>query len=316
MQIFINSHGNTKKCKEVLLGIIEKYNQSHSAHKMLAEVYEKEGGMRKAIDEYVMAVDLDKKDYDSYYRISFLLNELDKPDDAIVMLNNLLSKKPEYINATMLLGDILSNQERYKEALNVYTAGLKYSPNNYDLYYNMGIVYTMLNDFPNAKVCYEKAATINALLYHACYSLGQINLIEMELEEAERYFTKCLESKEHEPEAYYKLGKIYMLRGDHDNAVKFVNLAIELDNNLIKLANQEPIFIPVKSKFQMPLIDEEDIKPRETTLTNKEKKVKEHLDKTYTVTEKLNLYKMQPNLKTRNQEDVEVQYENERERED
>ena len=97
---------------------------------MLAEVYEKEGGMRKAIDEYVIAVDLNKKDYDSYYKISYLLNELDKPDDAIVMLNNLLSKKPEYINATILLGDILSSQERYKEALNIYTNALKYSPNN------------------------------------------------------------------------------------------------------------------------------------------------------------------------------------------
>lgn len=316
MLIFINSHGNTKKCKEVLLGIIDKYNESHSAHKMLAEVYEKEGGMRKAIDEYVIAVDLDKKDYNSYYRISYLLNELDKPDDAIVMLNNLLSKKPEYIDATVLLGDILSTQERYKEALNVYTAGLKYSPNNYDLYYSMGMVYTMLNDFPNAKICYEKAATINSLLYHACYNLGQINLIEMELDEAEKFFTKCLESKEQEPESYYKLGKIYMLRGDYDNAVKFVNLAIELDNNLIKPANQEPIFIPIKSKFQMPIIDEEDIKPRETSLTEKEKKVKEHLDNTYIVTEKLNLYKMKPNINTKKQENIEVNYENERERGD
>ena len=289
--------GNNKKVKSMLLALIDKYPESYTAHKKLAEVYEKEGGMRKAIDEYVKTVDLNKKDYDSYYKISFLLNELDKPDDAIVMLNNLLSKKPEYINATMLLGDILINQERYKEALNVYTSGLKFSPANYDLYYNMGIVYTMLNDFQNAKICYEKAATINTLLYHAYYSLGQINLIEMDLDEAERYFTKSLEDKEQEPDCYYKLGKIYMLRGDHENAVKFVNLAIELDNNYIKIANQEPIFIPVKSKFQIPIIDEEDIKKRETKHTKKELKAKEHLDKTYNVVGKLNIHKIQPNVK-------------------
>ena len=280
---------------------------------MLAEVYEKEGGMRKAIDEYVIAVDLNKKDYDSYYKISYLLNELDKPNDAIVMLNNLLSKKPEYINATMLLGDILSSQERYKEALNIYTNALKYSPNNYDLYYNMGIVYTMLNDFQNAKICYEKAATINTLLYHAYYSLGQINLIEMELDEAEKYFTKCLDDKEQEPDSYYKLGKIYMLRGDHDNAVKFVNLAIELDNNYIKIANHEPIFIPVKSKFQIPIIDEEDIKKRETSHTKKELKAREHLDKTYNVVGKLNIHKIKPNIHSRKIDNLEEQYEKERE---
>ena len=308
---FYKMIGNNKKSKAILLSLVDKYPESYNAHRMLAEVYEKEGGMRKAIDEYVIAVDLNKKDYDSYYKISYLLNELDKKDDAIIMLNNLLTKKPDYINATMLLGDILSSQERYKEALNVYTNGLKYSPNNYDLYYNMGIVYTMLNDFPNAKICYEKAATINSLLYHAYYSLGQINLIEMDLEEAEKYFTKCLESKEQEPDAYYKLGKIYMLRGDHDNAVKFVNLAIELDNNYIKIANQEPIFIPVKSKFQMPIIDEEDIKERQTTYTKKELKAKGHLDKTYNVVGKLNIYKIKPNIKSKTYENLK----NEKERE-
>ena len=69
---------NTKFAKKVLLELISKYPKSYNAHKLLAEVYEKEGGMRKAIDEYVVAVDLNKKDYDSYYKISYLLNELGK----------------------------------------------------------------------------------------------------------------------------------------------------------------------------------------------------------------------------------------------
>ena len=51
----------------------------------------------------------------------------------ITMLQNLLSKKPEYLKATMLLGDICCDLEQYKEALNVYSSGLKYSPNNYDI---------------------------------------------------------------------------------------------------------------------------------------------------------------------------------------
>lgn len=297
--------GDNKRVKSILLSFIDKHPNSYAAHRRLAGIYEKEGGMRKAIDEYVKSVDLNKKDYDSYYKISYLLNELDKPDDAIVMLNNLLSKKPEYTNATMLLGDILCSKERYKEALNVYTNGLKHSPNNYDLYYSMGIVYTMLNDFPNAKICYEKAATINSLLYNAYYSLGQINLIEMDLDEAEKYFIKCLEDREQEPDAYYKLGKIYMLRGDYEEAVKFVNLAIELDNNYIKTANQEPIFIPIKSRFQIPIIDEEDIKPRKIKRTKKELKAKEHLDSTYNVVGKLNLHKLKPSQKLRTHNEIE-----------
>ena len=103
-----------------------------------------------------------------------------------------------------------------------------------------------------------------------------------------------------------------MLRGDHDNAVKFVNLAIELDNNYIKIANQEPIFIPVKSKFQMPVIDEEDIKPRKTKHSKKELKAKEHLDKTYNIVGKLNMHKLKPSMKA--YEDLQNENENQKER--
>ena len=45
--------GKTKKAKERLNTIISKYKNSYRAHKMLAQIYENEGGMRKAIDEYV-----------------------------------------------------------------------------------------------------------------------------------------------------------------------------------------------------------------------------------------------------------------------
>ena len=282
---------NTKLAKKILLELVTKYPNSYGAHRYLAEVYEKEGGMRKAIDEYVVAVDLNKKDYDSYYKISFLLKELNKKEDAKVMLQNLLSKKPDYLNATILLGDIHCELGEYKDALNVYASGLRYSPNDYDLLFSMGIAYTMLNDFQNAKICYEKAATVNNLLFKAYYNIAQINLISNDLDEAEKYFTKTLEDEELEADAYYHLGKIYMLRGDYENAVKFVNLAIQLDNNYIKKATKEPLFIPVVSRFDIPIIDDEDIEQKKTTLTPKEKEAKLHLEKTYKVVDMLNMAK-------------------------
>ena len=100
---FYDFTGNSKKAKALWLSLIDKYPENYLAHRKLAEIYEKEGGMRKAIDEYVKSVDINKKDYDSYYRISFLLNELGSKEDAKVMLNNLLSKKPDYTDATILL---------------------------------------------------------------------------------------------------------------------------------------------------------------------------------------------------------------------
>ena len=52
--------GNNKKAKQQLIDIIDRNADSYKAHKQLAEIYESEGGMRKAIDEYVQAIDIKK----------------------------------------------------------------------------------------------------------------------------------------------------------------------------------------------------------------------------------------------------------------
>lgn len=279
---------DTKNAKKILIALIEKNDNSKEAHKMLAEIYEKEGGLRKAIDEYVKVVDLDANAYDSYYKIALLLKELGNNEDSQEMLTKLVNKKPDYLEASIALSDMLCSQERYKEALSIMNEALKYNINNFEVYYNLGMIYTMLNDFSSAKTCYEKAAIINTLEYNTSYNIAMIELILGELEEAEIYFTKCIDDDELSPLAYYQLAKIYMIKGDKDTAVKALNIAIELDNNLYKKAMEDSIFIPIKGYVDYPNIDEEDIEPKKTKATEKEKKIRKHLDTTYNLVGKLN----------------------------
>lgn len=279
---------DNKGAKRVLIALIEKNDGSKNAHKMLAEIYETEGGLRKAIDEYVKVVDLDSNAYDSYFKIAVLLRELGNVEDALEMLTKLVNKKPDYLEASIALSDMLCLQERYKEAIGVMNEVARYHPNNFDIYYNMGMIYTMLNDFSSAKTCYEKAAIINTLQHNTNYNIAMIELILGELEEAESYFTKCIDDEELSPLAYYQLAKIYMLKSDKDTAVKALNIAIELDNHLYKKAIEEPIFIPIKGYITYPNMDEEDIEPKQYTITEEEKKVRKHLEETYNIVGKLN----------------------------
>lgn len=95
--------GNRKKAKDSLMNLVSKYDKSYSGHKMLAEIFEQEGGMRKAIDEYVKVLDIKGNDYKSYFKISRLLNDLNRKDEAIQMLGILLKKKPELYEASKML---------------------------------------------------------------------------------------------------------------------------------------------------------------------------------------------------------------------
>ena len=281
--------GDNKKAKQALLKILDKNSNSYKAHLMLAQVYENEGGMRKAIDEYVQAIDLNKKDYDSYYKVAKLLNGLEKKEEASQMLYNLLNKKPEMTQASILLGEILIENEKYKEAVNIYQEALKYDQVNYDLYYNLGIAYTMLNDFQNAKTCYEKAAEINSLLYNAKYSLAEIALIYKDLEEAEKRFLETIEDEELSADAYYELAKIYLIKGDKETAIKYINTAIDANSKKIaEKVKKDPIFIPIIAKISIPFnLEEPNLEEKENKLEEKEVKAKEHLEEMSELTRNL-----------------------------
>lgn len=274
---------NNKKAKDILIEIIDKDPGNYTAHKKLAEIYEMEGGMRKSIDEYVQCIDINKQDYDSYYKVATLLNELEKKDEAIEMLNNLLDKKPEYSKASLDLGDLLIEKQMYKEAAGVYLEALKYSPVSYELYYNLGIVYTMLNDFKSAKEYYEKAAEINALCYNSKYSLAELELLYKNLEKAEQYFIQVSENEEYEADCYFELAKINLIKGNKDTAIKYANMAIDMDAKKIsEKIKKEPLFMSIMTKIAIPFNMEE--KEDMPSLSKKEKRAKKHLEETSELT--------------------------------
>lgn len=255
--------GDKKLAKSILSKMVEKYPDSYYGHKLLAIIYEKEGGMRKAIDEYVTAIDIKKNDYNSYFKISELLRDLGKKSEAIEMLERLVRNKPDMYEASCLLGDLLCEQERFKEAANVYENALKFRPADFELYYNLGIVYTRLNDFQMAKDMYERAASINHKLWGAKYSLGQLALIEKEYNLAEQYFKESLYDKDLEAMSYYQLARIYARRGEKDKALEFLNKSIELDHRLLKKASKEKVFNEIRELITVSVKMDDEPKDRE-----------------------------------------------------
>lgn len=308
--------GNTKKAKDRLVIIVTKYPKNIKAHKMLAEIYEKEGGIRKAIDEYMKVIQIKKDAYDIDYKVAFLLTDLGRNDDAINVLNKLLEKKPDYIEATNFLGELLCKELRYKEAVSVYSAAINFNPNSYDLFYNLGLTYTLLNDFSMAKECYNKAAQINHELYNAKYCLGKISLLYRDVEQAEKFFSEALMG-ELEADAYYELAKLYMIENEKDKAITFVNKAIELDGKYVEIVKQEPIFIMVRQYINLPINALEESK-KNIELPYIEKTAIEHLDDVFELTKSLSVNEIKRNFAERiSENENEYNYnENERQKEE
>ncbi len=286
MAKILMAFGDDKAAKSILIKLVTNYPESYAGHKLLAQIYEKEGGMRKAIDEYVKLVDIRRNDYQSYFKIADLLNDLGQKNEAIEILENLMKNKPDSYEGSILLGELLCEQARFKEAERVYQEALKYRPADFDLYYNLGIVYTMLSEFQMAKEMYSQAADINHKAYGAHYNLGQIALIQGDLELAERYFEHSLYG-ELEAKAYYQLAKIYCLKDERDRAIHFLNKAIEIEPELLEMANQEKAFADIREHITVsvkmenePENDEEEIEEEQNHVLSLEKQARLYLEST------------------------------------
>lgn len=279
--------GLEDKAKNTILKLVEKDKYSFYGHKLLAEVYEKEGNLEIATEEYIRTSNIRPNEDKIQYKIAELFNKTGKQNGAVKILQELLRKKPEWEEATLLLGDIFQEQERFKEAVSVYLDAIQYHPENYDLYYNLGMVYTMLNDFQSAKEYYEKAAELNSLLYNAKYNLGQIALLYNELEEAEDYFMECLQDEELEEDAYFYLAYIAMLKGDEVKAIDYLNVAVGENPEIYDRIKKELIFKLILYKVDKPSSNRPP-KKKKVKITKKEKQTIKHLKHTYEVVGNLN----------------------------
>ena len=279
-KIYLNTN-NEEKARMALLKLVEKEPESYWAHKMLAEVYEKEGKKEIALEEYLRVNDIKLDDDKTIYKIAYLYNECEKPNEAIKILQQLIKGMPNWEEASLLLGDIYQEQQMFKEAVNVYLDAINYHPENYDLYYNLGIVYTRLNDFQSAKDYYERAAELNSLMYNAKYNLGQISLLYNEIDEAEMYFQDCLQSEQLEEGTYYYLAYIAMLQGEVEKAIQYLNVAVSESLELYEKAKEEVIFKLIMNKINKPSINVECKEKSSFKTLKKEREAIEHLSHTY-----------------------------------
>ena len=274
-----------KKVKETLIDLTNKYPDSYYAHKLLAEIYAKEGGMRKSIEEYVKTLEIKRNDYKSYYKISVLLKDLGRNKQAIQMLNNLLKVKPEHLEASKMLAKLIKKKEEYKKAINIINKALKSNENDEELIYNLGIAYIRVNEFDLAKKCFEKIVTINNKNYYAYYRLGQIALLYRDFDMAESYFLSST-YKEKEAKAYYELAKIYMIKNQKDKAILSIQKAINSNSDFYNISRNEPVLFPIKQFIKKP---EKDINKEQYEEENAEEKIiEEYLNDTYNLTKILN----------------------------
>lgn len=114
-----------------------------------------------------------------------------------------------------------------QEALNTYTALLRFDEKNVDAYYLRGMLYAKMGNAEKAKADFDKAMKLDPKDYERYLriyrNLASLNMGEM----ADQYLDKLLQTDSTSKEAYSAKGMALEIRGDYDSAAENYEKALK-----------------------------------------------------------------------------------------
>jgi len=199
-------------------------------------------------------------DPECMFETAFALEKIGKREESAMLYEELLDKKPFYETAWYNLGILYSNVEDYDKALMAYDTAVTINPEYADPYFNMGNTYLLLARYEEAINCYtEYAATCDPDQQFSVYqNLGECwwELGDMEL--AGRFYFKALQVQPDRVDLLYGYALCCIETDRNHAAIGWLDKAIDLepDNSDLNFAKAQAYYsMSQKSKALIELMD-------------------------------------------------------------
>jgi tetratricopeptide (TPR) repeat protein len=97
-------------------------------------------------------------------------------DEAVAVFEGFLKKWPNIKVPGVYdrLGNLYAEKENYDQAEKVYLQAQKFDPNDYQLHYNLGVVYMESGQVQKARECFHRAIGLNPAFHKALINLSEL----------------------------------------------------------------------------------------------------------------------------------------------
>ena len=199
----------------------------------LADLYE---GMKKpelAISVYSRLPNESPLRRNADIQMAIDLDALNRTDEATRHLEQLVTKRPQEIDAIMALGNIQRERKHYAECADVYGKGIatiaKPERSNWTIFYFRGICYERAKQWDSAEADLKKALELYPDQPHVLNYLGYSWIDQgINLDEGMRMIKRSVEQRPDDGYIVDSLGWAYFRIGNYDEAVKHLERAVEL----------------------------------------------------------------------------------------
>lgn len=139
-----------------------------------------------------------------YYRARFKL-ALHRDDDAIAAYRDALAASPQFALAAAGIAMVQASRQRWDASAQALEQVLQMTPDDADIWFNLGYVRQQQNDDAAAIDCFERAVKLKRSLDRAWFGLGLVYRRRGDTEKAIAAFKVAAELQPMNPHAFYEL---------------------------------------------------------------------------------------------------------------
>lgn len=205
-----------------------------SALVTLGNVKEAINKPEEAIELYRMVPDDSPMRRISEMQLGLALSDMGEHKEAREHLKALIAEDPKDIRSYLAYGSVLSEDKAYKEMAENYeeaiaTVGPAQTSNDWNLYFQLGIAYERLKEWPKAEKALKRALELQPnqpqVMNYLGYSWIDMN---MNLEEGMDMIRSAVDLRPNDGYIVDSLGWAYYKLGEYEDAVRELERAVEL----------------------------------------------------------------------------------------
>lgn len=238
--------GDYDSAVEVYKKLIKIMPNMPDVHSNLANILFVKGDIDGAISHFQTAVTLNpKKQWTSVINqtLGFVYQESKKDlDAAITSYQSAYLQTPDDIDIYVNLGSAFYDKEDFHNALQVYRNALDLDPKNAKIHCNLGFLYWGNGDLDEAIKEYELAIEYDDTYDIAYNNLGVIYLDDLgRVQKSIELFTKAVECNPNYALAHFNLARAIAVTGDKIEAAKLYQIAQDVNKITNEIDPQEII---------------------------------------------------------------------------
>ena len=202
---------------------------------VLGDIYLATGYFEDAITEYKMAIWLDSFNIAAYRHLCRAYEEQGDYNQAIEIYNKLIAMAPNLPDLYSNLANIYYIKGEFDLAISNYQTAITLNPNRAwtsVIAQTMGFVYQENKDNPDAAIsAYQTAYVLTPDDIDIYVNLGSAYYDKEDYPNALAVYRQALEFQPHNPKIHCNLGFLYWGKGETEEAMKSYELAIKYDEN-------------------------------------------------------------------------------------